>query len=363
MILVFVLEPAVRQSIVDQLQREGYPLHAAPTTAAALAECEKEPELIITGDLQLLKEYNQQHPHRLTPFLYIASPPDPKHVVQGLDMGADDVLVPPLNMEVLGAKVRAVFRRKTRYSAPSFYGNLARIPFPILLRFCWKRAVTGEIVVSSQLRHARVLLKGGLPQAPDAGDVAEFIGDLYGINDGTFVLHSQPLEFKEIEDAAMPITVPPPGRERPAGRLSAIKLDQQRQFQVQTELSSNPRDRIVTIVTLIGKIVLKRETLPPGDAMKHEIEKLIEAQHRSVEDEVRQRVNPDVVKRIKEREGTSDRGSRLYEAGCQRFKERNFQTALRNWEEALLIDPDDRLIRINLDIVRKRLGVKAPEYR
>lgn len=367
MILVVDSDANVREAISQSLTREGYSVKQFASAKEALEHSTPEPDLVLAdallpdmSGLLLLQEYRRRFPHRVTPFILLSTAPDSQAVVKAMEIGAEGLLEKPLNMDVLRAELRAVLVRRNRYATPTFYGDLSKISIPRILKFCARKALTGELVVSSSKRHARVVLRGGTVVPSDSADIVDFLGTLYELEEGTFVIHAHQLDFREIEQAAMPLSATGGELERPVGRLSALKLDQ-RQFQVQTELTSIPRDRIVTIVNLAGKIVVKRESLPPQAATKAEIEKLIETQHRAVEEEVRERVSPDVVRLIKDREYLADRFNKLYEAGCDRFKEKNFQTAYRNWSEAALIDRDDRALQLCLQIVRKKLGIPPPE--
>ena len=190
----------------------------------------------------------------------------------------------------------------------------------------------------------------------------DFLAGLFDLATGTCVVRVHPLDFKDIEDAVVPQSMPSPDREKPVGRLSVVRMDK-RQFQVQTEMTTLPRDRIMTIVTLAGKIILKREGLPLQGTTRKELDALIESQHRAVEDEIRERVNPDVIKRIKNRELQNERFKRLYDAGCERYQEKDYKSALKNWEEASLISPGDDWLLLNLQIARKKLGLPLSKQR
>lgn len=369
MILIIDHDREILTTIETYLQREGYATGTATAGSEALAVAVRTPDLVIVAarmpvmdGFELLQEYTRRFSHRLTPFIMLAAEDDHEAVVRGLDLGADDIVTKPLRLDILRAKVRGVITRKTRYTSPTFYGDLSRISCLKLLEFCARRALTGEVIISSASRHARLQIRGGAVVPPETPDPTEFLAGLYDLAEGTFVIHTQPLEFKEIEEAAMPLALPAPDHERPAGRLTAIRFGT-RIFQVQTELTALPRDRIITIVNLGGRIILKRESLPREAALRAEIEKLIETQHRAVEEEIRERMNPDVIKEVKSREYLTDRFNQLFDEGCERFREKDYQTALRKWAEAALFNRDDPALQLNLQIVRKKLGMPPAKSR
>ncbi|MEW6367828.1 MAG: response regulator [Acidobacteriota bacterium] len=363
MILVVDDDPKVLEEVSASLTTDGYSHTCLKSAEEALRASEHEPDLILVdADLpgmsgsQLLQEYGRRYPHRCTPFVLLSASDDPEVRVQALDLGAEGFLSKPLHMDTLRAELRAVLLRKTRYTAPTFYGDLSLISLPRLLRFCADRSITGEVVVSAESRHARVQLRGGEVVPPDAGEIVEFMAGLYDLRKGTCVLHVNPLDFRDIEKATMPLSTMSPGREKPVGRLSAVRVEA-RQFQLQTEMTSLPRDRIVTIVAVAGKIILKRESLPPDGAARQQLDALIETQHRTIEGEIRERTSAPVVRRMKDIESRNERFRMLYESGCDRYEEKDYHGAMKNWDEAGLIKPDDPALLLGLQIVRKKLGL------
>jgi len=362
-ILVVDSDPAALKDIAASLKEDGYPHACLSVAEEALEVSEQEPDLVLAdaelpglSGFQLLQEYGRRYPHRCTPFVLFSDSADPKVRVQALDLGAEGFLTKPLQMEILRAELRAVLQRKNRYTAPTFYGNLSLLSVPRLLRFCADKSISGEVVVSAESRHARIQLRGGEVVPPDVGETVDFVAALCDLPRGTCVLRVNSLDFRDIEKATMPLSNPVPGREKPVGRLSAVRVES-RQFQIQTEMTSLPRDRIVTIVTVSGKIIMKRESLPPDGAPRQQLDALIETQHRTIEGEIRERTSAPVVRRMKDREARNERFKMLYEAGCDRYEEKDHQSAMKNWDEARLIRPDDHLVLLGLQIVRKKLGL------
>jgi hypothetical protein len=68
------------------------------------------------------------------------------------------------------------------------------------------------------------------------------------------------------------------------GRLSGVRLGE-RFFSIQTEVVSHPRDEVVTIVFLGGKVMRKRVTAAAPDTTG--MARQIEEQHRAMEEELR----------------------------------------------------------------------------
>ncbi len=70
--------------------------------------------IIIDGDLELLKKLRTNSALTDLPILLMASPCESALQVQALDMGANDVVVMPLPVDVLKARIRRLFKAKQR---------------------------------------------------------------------------------------------------------------------------------------------------------------------------------------------------------------------------------------------------------
>lgn len=365
-ILVVDDDPSVLEMITACLRSEGYQLKEAGDPEDALRIVEGlAPDLVISDVLmpgmdgfQFISEYTRRFPHRLTPFVFLSSLADKYSVILGLDLGADDYLVKPVHLEVLRAKVRSLLQKKTRYTTPTFYGDLSRYSAMKLLQFCDRKGLTGEVVISSPSLHTRLQFRGGDMQTTEAADPARFLECLYELNEGTFVIHAQSFDFKEIESAAIPASVEssPSVSNRPMGRLSAVRMDR-RLFQIQTEYSGLNRDQIVTTVIVEGRIVHSRTGLPPAGATREALEKFIDGQHRAIEQEVKERISGEAQRRSRSQETSRDTFDRLFDAGCEMFREKDYSGALALWAEAYEIDSSDKTLATNLKIVRKKLGL------
>jgi DNA-binding response OmpR family regulator len=99
------------------LRAAGHAVDAAPdlARARALASAGDYDGLVLDVDLPdgsglaLLAELRRDR--RATPVLLLTGRDAPADVVRGLDAGADDYLAKPVDVEVLGARVRALLRR------------------------------------------------------------------------------------------------------------------------------------------------------------------------------------------------------------------------------------------------------------
>jgi hypothetical protein len=182
---------------------------------------------------------------------------------------------------------------------------------------------------------------------------------LYDCTEGIFVVYSRPVDFSEIGDAsvreqkaAAPAIA---DTEKPMGRLSGVKA-QNMLFQLQTEFITLPENQVVTIVILDGKVLLKRKTKVPADKTdRTSIEEMIEEQHVSVEKDVRERVGDLIRKKTEAKDSPKENFARLFEEGFDRYREGDSEKALAIWEEALALNPADKILATNIKMLRRKL--------
>lgn len=73
-------------------------------------------------------------------------------------------------------------------------------------------------------------------------------------------------------------------------QLSSIKAND-KTFVIQTEIIQTPSHQVRTLVYYTGKVLNKKLTPIPEGSDKETIDQMIETQHISVEEEVRERLN------------------------------------------------------------------------
>ncbi|MEW6363171.1 MAG: response regulator [Acidobacteriota bacterium] len=362
-------EAPIREMIATGLRGEGYRVGAASSGVDALAQADKiEPDLVVSDVMmpemdgfQFFGEYSRRFPHRLTPFVFLSSLSDRYSMILGLDLGADDFLVKPIHLDILRAKVRSVIQKKTRYTTPTFYGDLTGFSFAKLLQFCKRRGLTGEVVVTSPTMHTRLQFRGGTLGLSTSEESADFLERLFNLTAGTFVIHAQPFDFRDLEQAAIALGADAAGggggAPRPMGRLSALRVEN-RLFQIQSEFSTHPQNQIVTTVTVDGRTVLTRTGYPPAGASREELERLIDTQHSAVEKETREKLNAETIRKMRLQESSREKFNALFDEGCERFREHDFTGALDAWENAHALDPLDETLVTSLKVVKRKLKLE-----
>jgi len=366
MILAVDDDDTVLQLLAKSLTQIGFAVEACASGAEALERAGAEdPQLVISdivmpdmNGFEFRDAYRRKFPHRQTPFVFLSSLSDPDTMVKGLGMGVDDYLVKPVHPEVIKAKVRSIVNRKRLYSTQVFHGDIAKFPFVKIMQFCELKGLTGVVDIFGGGNRAHLRFKAGNLELDDAQEADSDIEKIYDLAEGTFTITVQPIDYEPIKDAALvPEAVrsaPMADVEKPMGKLSGVKAGQ-RLFQVQTEFVTYPENQVYSIVLLDGKVVLKRSVSTTAGQDKIALAKIIEEQHQQVENEVREKISDLGAKKSEAGESPKEKYDRLFEAGFEKYQQRDFAGALAVWEEAHVINPTDKTLEINLSIVKKKL--------
>ena len=135
-------DPAARQGLELALRRLGYGVRLAGTGEAALdGICEATVDVVVL-DVMLPDVDGFEVCRRLrrgsdVPVIMLTARGDDFDIVGGLEAGADDYVVKPVEPRVLDARIRAVLRRQARAGSPAeTYGELVidRGSLTVLLR-------------------------------------------------------------------------------------------------------------------------------------------------------------------------------------------------------------------------------------
>jgi two-component system, OmpR family, response regulator MtrA len=135
-------DPAARQGLELALRRLGYEVHVAGTGEAALDGISGAAVDVVVLDVMLPGVDGFEVCRRLrrdsdVPVIMLTARGDDFDIVAGLEAGADDYVVKPVQPRVLDARIRAVLRRMARTATPpENYGELVidRGSLTVLLR-------------------------------------------------------------------------------------------------------------------------------------------------------------------------------------------------------------------------------------
>jgi two-component system, OmpR family, response regulator MtrA len=123
-------DPGARQGLELALRRLGYQVRPAETGEAALDGIGRDAVDVVVLDVMLPGLDGFEVCRRLrrgsdAPVIMLTARGDDFDIVGGLEAGADDYVVKPVEPRVLDARIRAVLRRLTRVGSPAeTYGEL-----------------------------------------------------------------------------------------------------------------------------------------------------------------------------------------------------------------------------------------------
>lgn len=123
-ILVVDDDALQRRSVSFVLQQAGYRVSAAESAEDALALARRDPPDLILLDiglpgmdgLQAVRRFQEDRP---IPVIFVTARRRELDQVVGLELGADDYIVKPFDLDVLLARIRAVLRRAERAAGGS----------------------------------------------------------------------------------------------------------------------------------------------------------------------------------------------------------------------------------------------------
>jgi DNA-binding response OmpR family regulator len=157
-------DPAARQGLELALRRLGYGVRPAGTGEAALDALRDGAADVVVLDVMLPGLDGFEVCRRLrrdsdVPVIMLTARSDDFDVVGGLEAGADDYVVKPVEPRVLDARIRAVLRRMARAGSPAeTYGDLVIDRASLIVR----RA--GRVVSLTPIELRLLLVLSGSPR-------------------------------------------------------------------------------------------------------------------------------------------------------------------------------------------------------
>jgi two-component system response regulator RpaA len=118
-------ESQMRILLMDALSSAGYEVAQASSAKEALVVLnERRPDLLVLDvgmpemdGLTLCRKLRSDDRFVTLPILFLTAYSQPEDIVNGLDAGADDYTVKPINLQVFLARVRAMLRRGEAFSS------------------------------------------------------------------------------------------------------------------------------------------------------------------------------------------------------------------------------------------------------
>ncbi len=321
---------------------DSYDVFTFSSASDALIALEKlVPDLIIC-DIRMpdidgflfLKNYNDFFPDRDTPVLYLSSIDNSDTIAEAYDIGALDYLVKPVNPTVLCGKIRNILRREERLKLKAIEIDPENIDEKKLFELL-KTDIFDKKVVFSDKAEPEIFISGN--------EFGQEVIERLKAQKKPFVVYLAQRDIKNL------LTRGSDRKIEKIGKLSTIKAGREL-ITIQTEIRKHPYERVETIVSFKGRVLLKKETRIDRDL---DLEAHIIQQHESAENEIKQKLEN------KKSTQTEESFSYLYDEGLNYYKEGNYEQALMAWEKAKKLKPDDKILDVNLEILRKKLSIKV----
>lgn len=123
---IFVIEddPVIARTVREYLEQLGYTVALGQQFADLAPEFAAFGPQLVLLDLSL-PYHNGYHWCRVfrelsqVPIVFLSSAADNLNIVTAMELGADDYIPKPFDLEVLGAKVQAILRRAYAYAKPA----------------------------------------------------------------------------------------------------------------------------------------------------------------------------------------------------------------------------------------------------
>lgn len=122
-------EPRIQRFVRANLLAAGFEVILAGTACEGIRMCEQhDPDLILLDlglpDMDGLDLFNQLRTFTESPVIILTARGGSAEKVKGLDLGADDYMVKPFDVDELLARVRAVLRRSQKSTASPSKGRV-----------------------------------------------------------------------------------------------------------------------------------------------------------------------------------------------------------------------------------------------
>jgi DNA-binding response OmpR family regulator len=117
-------DPLLRRSLSFSLECSGYRAHAAASAEEALAQAQSDPPDLVLLDIGLpgldgLDALRQFQSRFTMPVIFLTARRRELDEVLGLELGADDYITKPFDLDVLLARIRVVLRRTLATTTPA----------------------------------------------------------------------------------------------------------------------------------------------------------------------------------------------------------------------------------------------------
>ncbi len=201
-VLLVDKDPMALEVLELRLRKEGFGVRRAHTGEEALAEIRRAPPNLVISEITLPRVDGFELCSRLKgreaaqdiPFFFLSSRSDGANVTKGLELGADDFLTKPINLDVLVSKVKRIERMRrvsNRAAAPTaVQGSLSELGIFDLLQVLQLGMKTARIDLQRDGERCVLHIQQGSLVSARLGDLAgkEAFYELCTWESGTFAV-------------------------------------------------------------------------------------------------------------------------------------------------------------------------------
>ena len=236
--------PVITEMIVDAVEAEGYKVLVAHDGASALRIALAEHPDLIIADIsmpgmdgwELCSQIRSNPFTSFIPFIFLTQRTDAPDRIRGLQMGADDYLTKPFEMDELIARVQLIFQRirKTQESIltstkKTLSGSTKEMALPDLLQMFSLNQKTGLLRIS----------KAGMSPGRIALENGKIIAAEFGVARGEKAIYRL-LKWEDAHFDVEPLVDPDRDNQLP-GTVEEVLMEGMRQIDEMNELEKDLR--------------------------------------------------------------------------------------------------------------------------
>lgn len=244
-ILIVDDEESIRLICEMALQQNGFRTVSLDNAQDALTQIQKQPIDLVLSDVfmprmsgfQFLAHLKNDPYYRTIPVIFLTAATDNEHIMEGLELGAEDYISKPIRIKELIARVQMVLAkteaRKTLKPEPGHtiavsetsggssgrpFGHLKDRSLLDLIAFCESNSLTGELILASPGHKGCVRFNKGelLDILLDGKSDDEAIDAMRSWKDGTFEIVQKMITLTEPPKQASTAPSASQGERKPA---------------------------------------------------------------------------------------------------------------------------------------------------
>ena len=313
--------------------------------SAMLVLDEIEPDIIISDIImpdidgfEFAKNYKELYIHRDTIIIFLSAIDDPETICFMLKEGAYDYITKPISEKVLLTKIEKALAYLDEKRSRKIILNLEDSDREKIIDLVSNKYYNSKIIFEENGKVVACFKVFN-------GEITEDIKNKILNNKGKIVIEHLSLQYDKtfIKSKANKI--------KGKGLLSKIQIGE-KIITIQTEVLSYPQLHIQSIADLNGKILDKIIFNVDEDWDEQTLGEKISELHNRLENRIKEKI----LSKLNQNKREEKDFITLLEEGFDRYRENDFEGALRIWREAKRLKPDDKILEVNINILMKKLN-------